>query len=235
MSYVTPTISDFKGRFGRDFPFATPVDAPSGVVLPVGTAVTNGSNITAITLTSVGSGLKNGTTKVVIYGGGGVRAKAQLVTAGAIGTGFTVLDQGIGYTKVPNVYIPVPGEGDNTTKSKVTDFDIAQAVTQACAFNITQAIFGSQAAFTEAYDLLSAHYLVESLLASASGINGKAEWITKAKAVANVKEDFDIPDRILRSPYLSKLSKTTYGAQFLELVSPQLIGNVQSFRGQTNP
>jgi hypothetical protein len=50
-----------------------------------------------------------------------------------------------------------------------------------------------------------------------------------------VSEDFDIPKRILNSPYLSKLSKTTYGAQFLELVSPQPIANFQTFYRQTLP
>lgn len=235
MSYVSPTISDFKQQFGRDFPFATPAEVPSGVVLPVGTPVTNGNNVTSITLTSAGSGLKAGTFGVVLYGGAGTRAKASVTIAAGIATGFTVIDQGIGYTSVPSLYVPIPGQGDNTDKKKVTDFDIARALTLALAFNVAQGLFGSQVAFTTAYDLLAAHYLCETLQAGMIGLGGQADWLTKSKTVGNVKQDFSIPDRVLKSPYLGKLSKTTYGAQFLELVSPQLIGNVQSFRGQTNP
>ena len=67
------------------------------------------------------------------------------------------------------------------------------------------------------------------------GMNGKAEWLTQSKTVGNVTESYSIPDRILKSPYLSKLSKTTYGAQLLELVSPQLIGNFASFHRDTLP
>lgn len=235
MSYVSPTISDFKQQFGRDFPFATPAEVPDGVVLPVGTPVTNGNSVTGITLVSPGSGLKTGTVNVVLYGGGGSRATANVTIAAGIASGFAVTNEGIGYTSAPNLYVPVPGQGDNTDKKKVTDYDIARAITMALAFNMTQALFGSQDAFTTAYDLLAAHYLCETLQAGMTGLRGQADWLTKSKTVANVKQDFEIPDRILKSPYLGKLSKTTYGAQFLELVSPQLIGNVQSFRGQTNP
>lgn len=235
MSYATPTISDFKSQFERDFPFATPLAAPSGVVVAVGTAVTNGDAITSITLTSAGSGQSNGTFPVVIYGGNGVRATATLAVAGGIGTGFTVTNAGIGYTQAPNVYVPVPGQGDNTDRTKVTDYDIARAIVAATAFNMTQAIFGSQAAFSTAYNLLAAHYLCETVRAGGTGLFGQADWLTKSKTVENIKHEFAIPDRILRSPFLAKLSKTTYGAQFLELVSPQLIGNFQSFKGMTRP
>lgn len=236
MPYVSPTISAFKDQFGRDFPFATPAEAPSGVVLPILTAVTNGVALTGITITSPGSGMANKTTTLVIYGGGGLGAKATITIAGGICTAVNILSLGVGYTIAPSVYVPVPGQGDNTNVEKfVTDPDIARAIVMATAFNMTQSLFSSQAAFTTAYNLLSAHYLVETLQAGGTGLNGKAEWLTKSKTVGSVSEDFEIPDRVLKSPYLGKLSKTTYGAQFLELVSPQLIGNVQSFRGQTNP
>lgn len=235
MPYVSPTISDFKQQFVRDFPFATPGVVPSGVVLPGIVAVTNGSALTGFTGLPSGSGMANKATTLVIYGGGGAGAKATMTPVGGIATAVTLVNAGNGYTAAPNVYVPVPGQGDNTNTRKVTDFDIAGAITKATAFNMTQTLFGSQAAFLIAYNLLSAHYLVETLQAGTMGLNGQATWLTKSKTVADVSEDYEIPDRVLKSPFLGKLSKTTYGAQFLELVSPQLIGNIQSFRGQSNP
>jgi hypothetical protein len=100
---------------------------------------------------------------------------------------------------------------------------------------MTRNLSGSQAAFTYAYDLLAAHYLCESLQASGTGLGGKAEWLTNSKTVGNVSESYQIPPRVLNSPFLSKLSRTTYGAQFLELFSVQLIGNMQSFYRPTAP
>lgn len=235
MSYVSPTISDFKQQFVRDFPFATPVEAPSGVVLPDITATIVGGAVTGFTGLPSGSGMANKRTTLVIYGGGGVGARATMLPVLGIATTVDLVTAGAGYAQTPNVYVPVPGQGDNTNKKKVTDWDIAGAITKATAFNMTEALFGSQAAFLVAYDLLSAHYLVETLQAGMSGLNGQADWLTKSKTAGNVSQDFEIPDRVLNSPYLGKLSKTTYGAQFLELVSPQLIGNIQSFRGQSNP
>lgn len=235
MSYVTPTISDFKEQFARDFPFATPLAVPSGVVLPVLVAVLTSGAVTSFTGLPSGSGMANVATALVIYGGGGAGAKATMTPVLGIATTVTLVNGGGGYTTVPNVYVPVPGAGDNTNNDKVTDFDIARAITKAMAFNMTQDIFSSQASFLIAYNLLAAHYLVETVRAGMTGLRGTADWLTKSKTVGGVKQDFEIPDRVLKSPFLSKLSKTTYGAQFLELVSPQLIGNIQSFRGQTNP
>ena len=234
MSYSLPTIADFKAQFRRDFPFATPASA-NGVVRPLGTAsINNGQQVTAIAVDDPGSGLSANPTpiEVVIYGGGGIGAAAQgAVVAGEM-PAIVVTNPGIGYATAPFVYVPIGG--DNTDLKKVSDFDIAAAFT-AMAFNMTQRLAGSQSTFTRAYNLLAAHYLCESLIAAGTGLGGQADWLTEAKTVGNVSQHFAIPDRVLKSPLLSKLSKTTYGAQFLELMSPQLIGNFQSFHRATLP
>ena len=234
MSYVLPTISDFKGQFVRDFPFATPLN-PSGVVgAQLSVQLNSGGSISSIAVVSGGSGYSGtATPKIIIYGGGGIGAQAvATVVAGAIST-VTVTNGGYGYQSVPQVY--VGAGGDDTNTEKVTDADIALAYSKALAYNSTQNLFGSQIAFTIAYNLLAAHYLCETLIAGGLGLNGKAEWLTNSKTVGNVTESFSIPDRILKSPILAKFSKTTYGAQFLEMVSPLLIGNFQSFYRPTAP
>lgn len=233
MSYVLPTISDFKGQFTRDFPFATPLN-PNGVVAAQLSAQLNGDSVSTVAIASGGSGY-SGTAKpaILIYGGGGIGAQAVATVTGGVITTVTVTNGGYGYKTPPQVY--VGAGGDDTNSEKVTDSDIALAYSKALAYNSTQTLFGSQIAFTIAYNLLAAHYLCETLLAGGLGLNGKAEWLTNSKTVGNVTESFSIPDRILKSPILAKFSKTTYGAQFLEMVSPLLIGNYQSYYRPTLP
>jgi len=233
VSYLPPTIGNFKAQFVRDFPFATPL-FPKGVTGAVLTAaISSGGSLSGVNITSGGAGYSDTSPPTaVIYGGGGIGASASLTVASGVVTAAAVVDAGVGYASAPLVYVAV---GDNTDTEKVTDYDIARAFVSAMQFNFNTGLFSTQAAYTQAANLLSAHYLCETIIAGTTGLNGKAEWLTKAKTVGNVSEDFDIPPRILNSPYLAKLSKTTYGAQFLELVSPQLIANFQTFYRQTLP
>lgn len=233
MALLLPTIADFKAQFARDFPFATPL-ARAGVVGAEATVLINDAgNVTGLTITNPGSGLGSPTPAVTIYGGGGVGARATATLTGGAVTLLTVNSPGIGYVTAPYAYLSLGG--DDTDVSKVTDRDIASAFSAVTQFNITQRLLSNQAAFTYAYDLLAAHYLVTNLSASNTGLSGKADWLTKTRMVGNVSEGYDIPKRVLNSPYLSKLSKTTYGAQFLELMSPSLIGNVSYAIGDTLP
>lgn len=234
MAYLLPSIADFKTQFVRDFPFATPASVVGVVGATATASVDDAGAVTAIAVDTAGSGLSNTSApSVVVYGGGGVGALASAtVSAGSV-TAIAVDSGGYGYTVAPQVYVALGG--DNTISERVTDFDLARAFNAAEAFNFTRNLSGSQAAFTFAYNLLAAHYLCSMLQASGAGLGGKADWLVNGRAVGNVSENYSIPDRVLSSPFLSKLSKTTYGAQFLELVSPQLIGNYQSFHRPTLP
>ena len=236
MPYIAPAIPDFKAQFVRDFPYAVPLSAKGGGSGAVVTATTNGANQSVDSLTIVNGGTGYPTTanlEILIYGlGFGAVAKGTVV-GGAL-TAVTIVNGGYGYALPPTVYV-APGSADDTNEDKVTDRDIINAFNATQNFNFSQTLFGSQAAYTFAFNLLAAHYLCETLQNAMAGISGKAEWITQAKTVGNVTESYNIPDRIMRSPYLSKLSKTTYGAQFLELVSPQLIGNMVAMHRPSLP
>ena len=233
MAYQLPSIPGFKGQFVRDFPYASPAN-PAGVVLATATAQINSTNqaVAGLTLDTPGSGLGK-SVNVILYGYG-VGALASATVVGGIVTALTLDQGGYGYTLAPYVYVS-SGVGDNTDISKVTDYDLANAIIAAASFNLSESLWGSQQAFSYAYNLLAAHYLVETLQAGNTGLAGKAEWLTQSKSVGNVSENYAIPMGILNSPYLSKLSKTTYGAQFLELVSPRLIGNMGTLVGMTLP
>ncbi len=100
---------------------------------------------------------------------------------------------------------------------------------------INRALWDTQGTFTIAYLLLAAHYLVISLRNSSQGLNGQYNWAQNSKAVGSVNESFTIPQRVIDNPELMMLTKTNYGAQYLELLLPQLAGQMFSVRGSTRP
>lgn len=121
---------------------------------------------------------------------------------------------------------------DQTDMEKVRDTDIDRALTQA-GVNFNDALWSSQAVFSEARLLVAAHFLCVNLLNSSQGLGGTAQWLTASKSVGNVAESFAIPERISRSPSLSIYSKTTYGMTYLSLLAPLINGNVACVDGGT--
>lgn len=114
----------------------------------------------------------------------------------------------------------------------VLDGDITKALNRA-GLGINQGIFCSQEEYTEGYLLLSAHYLVLNLTTSSQGISGSYQWNTSSKSVGSVSISATIPDSILANPLFSMLTKTNYGAQYLELIYPKLSGQIFTIEGAT--
>lgn len=113
-------------------------------------------------------------------------------------------------------------------KTSILDSDISYAF-QMVNMNINQGLFTDQGTYTMAYNLLAAHYMCMNIQASSQGFQGQYNFLQNNKNVGNVSESFSIPERILENPTFSMLAKTTYGAQYLQLLLPQLIGQVMSF------
>ena len=120
------------------------------------------------------------------------------------------------------------------TLDKVYDSDINLAFL-AAKRNFNQDLFSDQETFSYCFLLLSAHYLVTTLRASGQGINGQGEWFVQQKSAGSLSTTFAIPERILKNPTLGLLSKTSYGAQYLELMLPLLVGNMTTVFGPTKP
>ena len=113
-----------------------------------------------------------------------------------------------------------------------------QDITSAFVFvniAINPNLWGDQASYNLGYLLLSAHYLVLNLRASSQGLNGQYNWAQNSKAVQGVNEAFTIPERIVNNPDLMMLTKTNYGAQFLQLVLPLLCGQTFTVCGRSKP
>ncbi len=219
MPYPLPTVSDFKARFDRDFPYSVPAWGASAVLTVVAGV------ITAAALASGGEGYTSAPACAVrdrgLPAGLGATVTAAL-TAGAV-SGFTVTAGGTGY-KDPVLDV-TGGAGDETDVSRVRDRDIARAITQA-ANNVNQALFCDAGSFAEAFLLLAAHCLVANLLVAGEGVRSRFNWLTTSKAAGDISEGFEVPAFIMENPFLASLSKTGYGGRYLEILTPLLCGNV---------
>lgn len=123
------------------------------------------------------------------------------------------------------------GTDPNTS---VLDQDVTSAM-MSTNFNISQGLFCSQSDYTLGYLLLSAHYLVMNLRSSSQGINGQYNFLQASKGVGSVNEAFQIPERVMANPYWTQLMKTNYGAMYLNLLLPQLAGQIYNAYGTTLP
>lgn len=119
------------------------------------------------------------------------------------------------------------------------NYNIVDAdITKAFGFtnvNFNQNLFGDQNSYSIGFMLLSAHYLVMNLRASSQGISGQFNFLQQSKSVGALAEAFGIPQRILDNPDWAILCKTNYGAQFLQLILPQLAGQIFTVAGATLP
>jgi hypothetical protein len=123
---------------------------------------------------------------------------------------------------------------DDCNLKQVRPKDIDKAFSNA-KMNFSARFFSNQQAFTNAFLELSAHYLVTNLRASSQGISGQYTWLQAGKSAGPVSESFNIPQRILDNPSMAMLTKTNYGAKYLQLILPQLAGNVSSVHGRVHP
>jgi len=116
----------------------------------------------------------------------------------------------------------------------VLDSDINVALTLA-SYNVNQGLWPDQASFQLGFCYMAAHYLVLNLRNSSQGLNGQYTWAQNSKGVGAVNEGFEIPERIKNNPEFMALTKTNYGAMYLSLVLPLLVGNFFSVCGRSKP
>lgn len=118
--------------------------------------------------------------------------------------------------------------------NNVLDSDVSNAFLLT-NININPALFATQENYNLGYMYMAAHYMVLNLRASSQGINGQYAWLEQSKGVGGVNTSFAIPQRVLDNPYWSMFYKTNYGAQFMNIVLPQLAGQVFIVAGSTRP
>tara|TARA_Y100001963_G_scaffold17759_1_gene21934 strand:- start:27969 stop:28421 length:453 start_codon:yes stop_codon:yes gene_type:complete len=124
----------------------------------------------------------------------------------------------------------VPDEPENY----VLDQDVQRAINEAKCY-INESLFSGQDCFTNAYLYLSAHLLATNIQNSSSGLSSQYDWGATSKSVGSVSIGTQIPDSIMKDPFLAILAKTSYGVKYLSLILPLLRGNVFTVKGGTLP
>lgn len=129
---------------------------------------------------------------------------------------------------------PYPPTGEESNTAYVRDVDITKAQDEA-KFNFNSSLVADQAEFSMLFNYLTAHFLVLDLRASSQGLNGSWSWQESSKGVGSVSQSFAIPEIIQNNPVFAAYAKTNYGAKYLNLIMPSLIGPFFTVRGRTLP
>lgn len=119
-------------------------------------------------------------------------------------------------------------------KEYVMDSDITKAFMEASA-NFNAGLFGTDDKLKIAYLYLTAHYLVNDLMAAKDQSGSSSQFPVSSRSIGAVSESYSIPEWILKDPILSYYSTTRYGMKYISIVKPLLIGNVQVYKGYTTP
>lgn len=127
-----------------------------------------------------------------------------------------------------------PYTDNNSDLTKIHDADINTALAEA-ALAINPNLFSSQASYSLGFLHLTAHCLVTNLRNSSQGLNGTYAFLENSKGVGNVSQSFGIPPKFLDIPQVSMLLKTNYGAKYVSMILPHLIGPMHVSLGRTSP
>ena len=114
----------------------------------------------------------------------------------------------------------------------IQDSDIRRAQGEA-EFTANESLFSTQELFDVGFNYITAHYLAMNLNNSSQGVAGSFNFQESSKGVGSVSQSFAIPQTITDNPSYSWLMKTSYGAYYLFLIYPYLIGNVGVVAGAT--
>lgn len=116
--------------------------------------------------------------------------------------------------------------------TSILDSDISKAMSEA-KFNFNIRFASSQENFDLLFYYLTAHYLCIDMRNASQGIQGQYSWVQTSRSVGSVSEGLQVPQRIMDNPELAMLTKTTYGGKYLQLILPQLSGQVFTVCGGT--
>lgn len=131
-------------------------------------------------------------------------------------------------------YAPEDADPATDIDKYVFDFDIEKAFLEAQAL-LNQELFGSDENIRLAYYYLTAHYLANDMRTAMQGIESTGANPVNSRSVGNVSESYTIPQSYLDNPQLAFFTTTGYGAKYLSILLPSLVGNIGAVCGWTHP
>lgn len=229
MAYTIPSVDDFKAQFPRDFPYGVPSFGA------VALAIVAAGAVTGFSVQAPGQGYSSAPQVVLTNAPGdtGVGAAGTATVDNGGVTGIALSSPGSGYSLPPIVSF-VNGSGDPTNRKRILDSDIAGGIFDA-QFNINEGLFANQKMFTRAFLYLAAHQMIEKIKMAAGGVQSQYSWLLVDKTVGDVSAGYEIPAIVKENPFLASISTTRYGAMYLQIIAPLLVGNVMVDVTFTNP
>lgn len=208
MDLSTITVADFKAQFRRDFPYIPTYD---------GTQIYNSGDVvyfppTNLFCQSIVDSLK-GIAPVVEYD-----------------KGFKYDAPGIQYDKNGKYWIKYITDIDNY----IADQDITNAFAEAMVL-FNQALFATDATQKLGFLYLAAHFLCNDINAARGGVNSTGRFMMTSRTVGSVSESYQVPQQFLDNPNLASYMTSAYGAKYLNMILPQLTGNVRAVWGGSQP
>ena len=121
---------------------------------------------------------------------------------------------------------------NDSVNNYIQDSDIMRAFNEA-VINFNANLFTDQNSAIMVFLYLAAHYLVIDLNNAANPLAMGFIGFTQSKSVGSVSQSFALPDFVTKNAALSQYMQTGYGAKYVSLIYPYLIGNVLFFPGRT--
>lgn len=121
---------------------------------------------------------------------------------------------------------------NDSVDNYIQDSDILRAFNEA-KVNFNAALFGDDDTVKMVFLYLAAHYLVIDLNNAMNPLSMGFMGFTQSKSVGSVSQSFALPDFVTRNAALSQYMQTGYGAKYVSLIYPYLIGNVVLIKGRT--
>ena len=121
---------------------------------------------------------------------------------------------------------------NDSVNNYIQDSDIERAFAEA-KVNFNPNLFTDDTTATMVFLYLAAHYLVIDLNNAANPLAMGFIGFTQSKSVGSVSQSFALPDFVTKNAALSQYMQTGYGAKYVSLIYPYLIGNVLLIKGKT--
>ena len=121
---------------------------------------------------------------------------------------------------------------NDSVDNYIQDSDIERAFAEA-KVNFNPNLFTDDTTAIMVFLYLAAHYLVIDLNNAANPLAMGFMGFTQSKSVGSVSQSFALPDFVTKNAVLSQYMQTGYGAKYVSLIYPYLIGNVVLIKGRT--
>jgi hypothetical protein len=119
-----------------------------------------------------------------------------------------------------------------TALTTVRDVDIQKAIDEALAL-FNDSVWDSDAQEVIAFYNLTAHCLVKIM--TSGGANSTGSFAISNKSAGPLSVGYQIPQDLANNPILSLYLTTQFGLKYVQLLAPNLIGNMGTVEGITLP